>query len=104
MKIMLCCSDGMSTSLLVEKMKLAAQARNISPEIWAISLALLPSYKNENQPDVVMLGPQIKYKLKSIIEMYKDTNVKVIPIDMRDYGAMRGDKVLDCAISALQDS
>lgn len=103
MKIMLCCSDGMSTSLLVEKMKQAAAKKGLDPEIWAISLAMLPSYVKENQPDVIMLGPQIKYKLKSVIEMFQATKTKVVPIDMRDYGTMRGDKVLDCALQIINE-
>ena len=32
---MLCCASGMSTSLLVEKMKKAADEENIEVDIWA---------------------------------------------------------------------
>ena len=37
MKILLACSSGMSTSLLVNKMKEAAQAEGIEAEIWAVA-------------------------------------------------------------------
>ena len=99
MKIMLCCSDGMSTSLLVEKMKVAAQEKGIEAEIWADCLASIPSYV-EKTPDIIMVGPQIKFKLKSIQETFANTTCKVVAIDMRDYGAMRGENVL---ISALKE-
>ena len=36
-KILLVCSAGMSTSLLVNKRKEAAQAEGIEAEIWAVS-------------------------------------------------------------------
>ena len=36
-KIMLACSAGMSTSLLVTKMENAAKEKGIEAEIWAIS-------------------------------------------------------------------
>lgn len=35
-RIMLCCASGMSTSLLVEKMKKAADEENIEVDIWAV--------------------------------------------------------------------
>ena len=35
-RIMLCCASGMSTSLLVEKMKKAALEQGIEAEIWAV--------------------------------------------------------------------
>ena len=36
MNILLCCSAGMSTSLLVEKMKKAAQNMDVKAKIWAV--------------------------------------------------------------------
>lgn len=101
MRIMLCCSDGMSTSLLVEKMKKAAQEEHLNAEIWAVGLAMLPS-NLDNPPNVIMVGPQIKYKLKSIQEMFAQTHTIVEAIDMRDYGAMRGDKVLNAALGLIE--
>lgn len=34
-KILLCCAAGMSTSLLVNKMKAEAEKRGVEAEIWA---------------------------------------------------------------------
>ncbi|MGL5614022.1 PTS sugar transporter subunit IIB, partial [Cetobacterium sp.] len=39
-KILLCCSAGMSTSLLVNKMKAVANENNISVEIDAVPLEM----------------------------------------------------------------
>lgn len=59
-KILLCCSAGMSTSLLVTKMKKVAEEKGIDVEINAIALELF----EENLPnyDVFLLGPQVKFK------------------------------------------
>ena len=54
-KIMLCCSSGMSTSLLVKKMKEEADKRGLDAEIQAFGAAefdlQMPHYQ------VVLLGP-----------------------------------------------
>ena len=59
-KILLCCSAGMSTSLLVTKMKKSAEERGIEAEINAVPLELF----EENLPhyDLFLLGPQVKFK------------------------------------------
>lgn len=60
-KIMLACSAGMSTSLLVTKMEDAAKENGIEAKIWAISEVNL---KNEIENcDVLLLGPQVRYVL-----------------------------------------
>ncbi|MBQ4797174.1 PTS sugar transporter subunit IIB, partial [Pectobacterium versatile] len=58
-KIFLCCAAGMSTSMVMNKMKQAAVAKDIEVQIVAVSMdefdSLLPQY------DCCLLGPQIKY-------------------------------------------
>jgi len=57
-KIFLCCAAGMSTSMVVNKMKQAAAQKGIETDIIAVSMdefdATLPKY------DCCLLGPQIK--------------------------------------------
>ncbi|WP_131025016.1 PTS sugar transporter subunit IIB, partial [Clostridioides difficile] len=68
-KIMLACSAGMSTSLLVTKMEDAAKENGIEAKIWAISEVNL---KNEIENcDVLLLGPQVRYVLGKATEMAK---------------------------------
>ena len=60
-KIFLCCAAGMSTSMVVNKMKQAASQKGLDVDITAVAMeefdANLPKY------DCCLLGPQIKYKL-----------------------------------------
>ena len=61
MKIRLFCAAGMSTSLLVTKMREAAKAMGIDADIEAAGETRM----NEETEgcDVALLGPQIRYKL-----------------------------------------
>lgn len=92
--IMLVCSAGMSTSLLVTKMKEEADKRGIEAEIWAIPDAEVPL--NYQKADVILLGPQIRFQLNKIKGEVGDTPIDVI--DMRAYGAMNGAVALDQAL------
>ena len=55
-KIFLCCAAGMSTSMVVNKMKQAATQKGIEAEIIAVAMeefdSTLPKY------DCCLLGPQ----------------------------------------------
>lgn len=95
-KILLACSAGMSTSLLVTKMEAAAKESNIDAKIWAIPEANLA---NEiTNCDVVLLGPQVRFMLNKAEEIAKPHNVPVEVINMMHYGTCNGKAVLDRAI------
>ena len=58
-KILLVCSAGMSTSLLVNKMKEAAKAKGI--EVWIDALPVAESSSAIDGVDIVLLGPQVRF-------------------------------------------
>jgi len=99
-RIMLCCSAGMSTSLLVRKMVDAAEERNLDVEIDAYGVAEFDTQFPRYQ--VVLLGPQVKYMLKTLSEKAAAQGIPVQPIDPMDYGMQRGEKVLDFALSLIE--
>lgn len=99
-RIMLCCSAGMSTSMLVRKMKEAAEKRGLAVEIDAYGVAEFDEQFPRYQ--VVLLGPQVKYMLKTLADKAAAQQVPVQPIDMMDYGMQRGDNVLDFALSLIK--
>ena len=81
-RIMLCCASGMSTSLLVEKMKKAGQEKGI-----------------QSKADVILLGPQVRYAQKAI-----EADANGVPVDnigMKEYGMMNGAAVLEQALSLI---
>lgn len=96
--ILLICSAGMSTSLLVTKMEKAAAAKNIEAKIWAVGDA--ESSSNIPKADIVLLGPQVRFLLAKVREQAKGKPVE--SIDMLSYGTMNGEKVLEFALKTLE--
>lgn len=96
MKIILVCSAGMSTSLLVNKMRKAAEEQGIRAEIDAVPESQLKN--NLNGLDVVLIGPQVRYLEKKVRDLVEPRGVQVDIIDTMAYGMVQGDKVLNQAI------
>ena len=92
LRIMLACSAGMSTSLLVTKMEQAAAAAGKEAKIWAVSEASVKG--NLGEFDILLVGPQIRFKAKEF---------PVHVIDMRDYGTMNGEKVFNTALEVYNN-
>lgn len=96
-KIKLFCAAGMSTSLLVNKMREAAKKMGEEVEIDALPEAELK--KCLDDLDVALLGPQVQYKLKEDQKICDEAGVPIAVIPMLDYGMMNGEKVLKLALS-----
>lgn len=100
MKIILVCSAGMSTSMLVNKMLKSAEDRGLDANIKAVAESELKN--NLEGLDVVLIGPQVRYLEKQIKAQVEPLGIKAAIIDQMAYGMIQGDKVLDQAI-ALQN-
>lgn len=98
-KILLVCAAGMSTSMLVNKMKESAVKKGIEVDINAMAASEASNVINE--VDVVLLGPQVRYQLKSIKDMAKG-RIPVKVIDMLSYGKMDGEAVLNDALALIK--
>ena len=99
MKILLVCSAGMSTRLLVERMLAAAKERQLDVDIEARPIADTVQYGQD--ADAIMLGPQVRFQEEHIRSLF-DENKPIAVIDMKDYGMMNGKKVLDEAIQLIE--
>lgn len=95
-KIMLVCSAGMSTSLLVTKMQKAAGELNVDVDIFACSEA--EAKEKYEEVDILLLGPQVRFLLSKIEKLVK---VPVEVIETMDYGTMNGKAVLEKALKLL---
>ncbi|AVK48562.1 MAG: PTS sugar transporter subunit IIB [Clostridium beijerinckii] len=94
--IRLFCAAGMSTSLLVNKMKEAAKNKEIDVDIEAFPESQMD--KNIEGVDVALLGPQVGYTLNKAKKICEPKGIPVDVIPMVDYGMMNGQKVLDFAL------
>lgn len=90
--IRLFCNAGMSTSLLVEKMKEAAKEENLEVDIVAYPLNELD--RHIEGIDVALLGPQVGYQKKKAKSIADAHNVPLEVISMTDYGRVNGKGVL----------
>ena len=94
--IRLFCAAGMSTSLLVNKMKEAAKAKGIEADIEAFPEGQIDS--RLDNVNVALLGPQVGYTLGKAKKVCEPKGIPVDVIPMVDYGMMNGAKVLDFAL------
>ncbi|MCD7034547.1 PTS sugar transporter subunit IIB [Metabacillus sp. GX 13764] len=92
MKILLCCAAGMSSSLLVAKMKKSAEELGMECEIWAIPTEAVSH--QIHQADVLLLGPHVRYLMKDFMQLGEENHVPVGLIKAEDYGTFNGEKVL----------
>lgn len=98
--ITLLCNLGMSTSMLVEKMAEVAQAKGLAVDIDA-----LPFDKIDNRitkTDILLLGPQVRYLLAKFQKEYGDTVPVIEVMNMSDYAMVRGEKILNDALSKYE--
>lgn len=102
--IMLACSAGMSTSLLVNKMKEAAAAQGIEANIAAYSSSEAEQKLTSEDVDVLLLGPQVRFMQKQFEDLVADKNIPVAVIDMADYGMMNGENVLKTALNLIDEA
>jgi PTS system cellobiose-specific IIB component len=80
MKILLVCAGGMSTSILMKKMESFWKEAGEELDIKAVGLA---EYQDVYQNyDIVLMGPQVSYRLKEVKE---NTGLPCSAIQSFDY-------------------
>lgn len=94
--ILLVCAAGMSTSMLVERMKKAAAAKGIAVKIEAHAA---PDFDAVYRSwDVILLGPQVRFQKANWGPKAEEAGIPLDIINTVDYGMMNGEKVLDHAL------
>lgn len=101
MKILLACSSGMSTSLLVNKMKEAAATHGIEAEIWAVGQSEVD--KEMPKADVLLFGPQMRFLKSKFASKGKELNIPVDVIAPVSYGRCDGKAVLQQAMDLINN-
>lgn len=96
--ILLACAAGMSTSLLVTKMKKYVQAQGKDYKIWATDI---DSIDDEDEKfDIVLIGPQVAWRIDKVKETVGD-KIPVAVIDKNEYGKCNGEAVVKMAEELL---
>lgn len=99
--IILVCSAGMSTSILVSKMREAIQAEGLDYNVKAVPSTEAVSYAKEEAVDVILLGPQVRFMQGVFKKELEEKNIPIEMIPPQDYGTMNGKKVLEQAKQIL---
>ena len=63
-KIYLFCSAGMSTSLVAKRMQEVGDKHNLPVEVKAFPDNKIDMIVEEFHPDIILLGPQVKFKFE----------------------------------------
>ncbi|WP_066314069.1 PTS sugar transporter subunit IIB [Bacillus sp. FJAT-29814] len=95
MNILLCCSVGMSSSLLVSKMKKIALEQGIDCKVWAVAIDAVS--KHIDEADVLLLGPQVRYLLPDFKRAGEEKGIPVAVINSVHYGTVNGTEVFKFA-------
>ena len=95
MIIRLFCAAGMSTSLLVNKMKQAAVQKGKDAQVEAFPIAEID--RMTDGIDVALLGPQVGFQLEKAKKICEPKGIPVAVIPMTDYGMCNGMNVLKFA-------
>lgn len=89
-KIVLLCAAGMSTGMLVIKMRDAAKEMGYDCEINAYAVAEADEVGKD--ADIILLGPQIQFQLERVKKICPGKIVELINI--QDYGMLNGKNVM----------
>lgn len=92
-KIILMCSGGMSTSLLVTKMKKAAAEEDFDCEIEAHGREDMVKI-TESNPDLILIAPQARFMMNQVKARAK---CPVVALDFTQYGQADGKQLLQFA-------
>ena len=98
-RVLIVCSWGMSTSLLVESMLVAAQAGQYMVSVEALSAGEYAA--RVEACDVVLIAPQIRHLRKSIEKLAASVGKPVALIEPFHYATMNGQAVLEQVLRLL---
>ncbi len=99
--VLIACAGGISSSLLESKVKQAAAAQGHTLEIHALAVERIGFINFAARPiDVILIAPQVRFKLKSITEIAAPHGIVVQVVDSMVYGMVDGEKLFEQILAA----
>ena len=77
---------------------------NLPIEVKAFSDSKLDIIVEQYHPDVILLGPQVKYKFNATRDKYEPQGIPVEVMNLDDYGNVNGEHILKRAIQLLKQN
>lgn len=100
--IMLVCSAGMSTSMLVLSIKDAVKAQALDVNVFAKPSTEAMDYLDQAPVDVVLIGPHVRFFEETFRKPLGARQIPMAVINPRDYGMMNGENVLQQALDLIK--
>ena len=94
MNVLLSCAAGMTTSLLAEKIQETARSQGKDYTVWAVDDGEIPNEVANKDIAIVLLGPQIRYKLSAIKKKVAQYGVPVELINSVDFGMSNAENII----------
>lgn len=101
MRILLSCSGGFSSSLVVSKIKEAAKQQNITCKVWAVNAGDVE--ENINDADILLIAPQIQFMVEPFKELCKERGIPFHLISHEHYGRCDGESILKIATELIEN-
>ncbi|HHG8773265.1 TPA: PTS transporter subunit EIIC [Raoultella planticola] len=98
--IILTCNEGMSTSIMANKMRKYAQDVGYSLSVYAINIGRIE--EEYQKADLILLGPQVAYMRESIIGIING-RCPVVPINAQFFSQLDGKSALEDAVNILAE-
>lgn len=103
MKILICCANGMSSSLLVQKMREEVKQRGLE-DIKIGACAKTQYLKYLDEADVLLIAPQLNFMSNELKQLTQQHNLKVINIEPSVYGKLDATAILDGILNDSRQS
>lgn len=97
--VLLCCTAGITTSLLVGKLQAEIAARGLDMQVEACPLA--EAVDRLDATDLMLLGPQVAYAKGDFEQAASEHAARVGVITPDDYARMNASGIVDEALSYL---
>lgn len=93
MEILMVCSGGMSSSMVVKGLEKEADKEGLDANVKAVGTG---EYENElsNNWDIILVAPQVKHRLDYFEEKAKEVNLPVLVIQPEAYSPIGSDMLL----------
>lgn len=99
--ILLICSAGITTGLLVRNMTGAAKKKEIDVNVYSAPSIVVKDILGDNEIDVVLIGPQSEYEIVRLKDYFNYYNIPYRLITNETYKTLDGEKALDEALLLL---
>lgn len=100
--ILLICSAGITTGLLVRNMKDAAKHKELNVHIYSAPAITAEDILKNQEIDALLIGPQSEYEIIRLKDFLEYNNVPYRLIDKEHYALLDGEQVLGQALQIME--